>query len=442
MWCWPETTTNTMAADSMVSKLSDKIAGFVCGLSLPATYDGSGGYFKLLPSSSPEDHRSSSRRVPGRACGSRSSTSRVVVSVRDEDNDADDDEEEDSVRAMSSPRVRFPTVEEESSTPPCLAFPSQSGYKVFSLADMRACESRLRPVLGRRLLPSPYGGTVLAADASCRHPCRLVDPLTGEVVAPLPDLPLPRSETEPVPCDRDEPSARRARVVTDDGLAWDWSPRGVVVARGDTAFFHPFSGGEWTPVYQSGREAAMTVNHRGGRFFLFEPRRLRTTVLDAATLRAVAAVPPPPGDADEIDAAYLAPSGDGEAFLLVHHTGRGRGAFFTDVYRARLGRGGRAPRWRRVEDVGDRAVFLDGAHGFTVRAGPRTLRNHLYVTLTCPLQMDDGRPAAEYDVAVVDLRRPERKERLELDAGVVDRAWGWQPYWIIPKDGRRRQGDQ
>jgi hypothetical protein len=71
-----------------------------------------------------------------------------------------------------------------------------------------------------------------------QYPCRLVDPFTGKVT-PLPDLPVLFSEESPMPAARDNP---RFRVSTDDGFAWGWSPRGVMVARGDTAFFCETSG--------------------------------------------------------------------------------------------------------------------------------------------------------------------------------------------------------
>ena len=72
------------------------------------------------------------------------------------------------------------------------------------------------------------------------------------------------------------PPRQRARV----GLVPAWCDGG------DTAFFYVHgSGGEGTPVHQSGRSSPMTVNYRGGRFFFLELRTLETTVVDAGTLR-------------------------------------------------------------------------------------------------------------------------------------------------------------
>ncbi|KAK3121192.1 hypothetical protein QOZ80_8BG0647890 [Eleusine coracana subsp. coracana] len=464
MSCWAATFSNTMAAANIVSKLTykiaDRLASLVCGFSsLPTTYD-AGGYF-MLPSPSPDRHPHPYRPPYGRSSWaspppSSSSFSRQrVASAADDadaDNDADDEEEEEeeegSVRATSSsPHDN----DDDAAALPCLAFQSQHGYTLLSLDgggndDGAGGEVVMRPVLGRRLVPSPYGGLVLAADVCYNHPCRLIDPFTGgAVTTPLPDLPLPRSETDPIDCAADEPprtSSRHLRA-TDDGLAWDWSPHGVLLARGDTAFFCAAGAGGWVPVHQSWRGSHMSVNHRGCRFFLFEHRSMRTTVVDAATLRVAAVIPPPPPhqlDAEDVDGAYLAPCGSDEALLLVHRAGDRRGgrAILSEAYRARLGRRG-GPRWRRVGDVGDRAVFVDGAHAFTVRAGPKVRRNHVYVTMAC--QAAAGGLGAEYGVAVVDLRRPEWQGRVKVRSGEVDRAWGCQPYWIVPKDHPREEED-
>lgn len=449
MSCWAATFTNTMAAASLVSKLTDKIvdklSSFVCGFSLPMTYD-SGGYF-ALPAPSPDRRRRCPRPYPhSRSWSSTSSSARRVAAPPEEefgiDQMEEEDEYEDPVRAMSSPRIiGFPAA--ESATVPCVAFQSQHGYKLLPLAggnnDDDESHVLLRPVLGRRMIPSPHGGAVLAVDAYYNHPCQLIDPFTGAVIAPLPDLPLPRSETEPVSCASDEPRPPHHRASarpTDDGLAWDWSPRGVMVARGDTAFFLAHGADKWTPVHQSWRGAHMTVNHCGGKFFLLELCSLLTTVIDAATLRECDVVPPP-DTIKNVDAAYLVPSDGGDvAFLLVHRAGDRRCGIVSEVYRAWLHRR-RAPRWRRVEDVGDRAVFVDRAHGFTVRAGPMVRRNHMYVPVS---DHPAGDTAVEYDVGVVDLRWPERQERMWLNSGEVERAWGRQPYWIVPKD--RRVDDQ
>ncbi|KAL6843364.1 hypothetical protein ACP4OV_027077 [Aristida adscensionis] len=440
MFCWPAITNTTMAAAGMFSKLSDKLTKLVCGASPPPDDDAAeyraGLSSLLLLSPSPE------RPKPRRS----SSSEETPAEAPPEDDD--DEDKDDDAMAAAAATARKPDEEEDETAPPvlpCLAFASEHGYKVFSYA--RRCmygagEVRLRVAPGRRLVPSPRGGAVLATDVCYRHPCRLVDPFTGEVVAALPDLPVPRSETEPVPCRREEPRPRCA-VATDDGLAWDWSPRGVMVARGDTAFFRAHGGGGgggggWTPVHQSRRGSAMSVNYRAGTFFLLEFRSVRVTAIDAGTLRRRAEVPPPPGVAD-IDVAYLAPLSDaGDVLLLVRRAGdAARGMVFSEAYRARLG-GRRPARWARTEDIGDRAVFVDGAHGFAVDTGrgPPPLGNCVYVTRT-----EEVAPGVvRHGAGVVRLDMPEKMARLGHDLGEVGRMWG-QPHWIVVRK-RREEADR
>ena len=133
---------------------------------------------------------------------------------------------------------------------------------------------------------------------------------------------------------------RRAVPPTDDGFAWDRSPRGVMIARGDTVFFCEGgggggSGGEWTTLYRSTISSGMTVNYRGGFFFVLQQRTLVTTVIDARTLEKVADIWPPPGDdAAAVDCIHLVASTD-DVFLLVHRARDMDCELFSEVYRAR-----------------------------------------------------------------------------------------------------------
>ncbi|CAO2203117.1 unnamed protein product [Urochloa humidicola] len=425
-----ETTTN------MLTKLSDKLSRFACGFSPSATrHDdeprdwfaglSSLGAALLLPPGVGGDDDSSS--------GSASSPwiSRVAAA------------------AASDQVLEEPPAVDGDTTLPCVAFPSQHGYMVFSLADGRMRPGvRLRPVTGLRVVPSPYGGgAALTTDlSSFRHPSRLVDPFTGESAA-LPDLPVPLGEIGPSPFEPEEPRVqgrRREAPPTDDGFAWDRCPRGVMVARGDTAFFYEtcLGGGGWVPVHRAkSASGTMTVNHRGGFFFVLDQRALVTTVFDSWTLEKVAEIRPPPGcGGDAVDCAHLVASTD-DVLLLVHRARDTDCELFSEVYRARHKRP--RPEWSKVTDIGDRALFVDRLHGFSVGVGVGEgtagiiRRNCVYTISATPVEDPQGRRVAVYHIEEFRVNRPYVGETLECQLGSceVEQMWG-EPYWMIPKNRR------
>ncbi|CAL4957347.1 unnamed protein product [Urochloa decumbens] len=428
-----ETTTN------MLTRLSDKLSRFACGFSPSATrHDdepradwfaglSSLGAALLLSPGGGDDESSS-----GSASASSPWISRVAAAAYDH-------------QVLEEP----PAVDGETILP-CVAFPSQHGYMVFSLADGRMRDGvRLRPVTGRRVVPSPYGGgAALSTDlSSFRHPSRLVDPFTGESAA-LPDLPVPLGETGPASCEPEEPRVqgrRPAAPPTDDGFAWDRCPRGVMVARGDTAFFCEMGmgrgrgAGGWVPVHRAtSASGTMTVNYRGGFFFVLDQRALVTTVIDAWTLQKVAEIRPPPGY-DAVDCARLVASTD-DVLLLVHRARDTDCELFSEVYRARHKKP--RPEWSMVNDIGDRALFVDRLHGFSVGVGGEggidgIRRNCVYTISATPVEDPQGRRVAVYNVEEFRVNRPYMGETLECQLGscLVEQIWG-EPYWMIPKNRR------
>ncbi|KAG2596594.1 hypothetical protein PVAP13_5KG171007 [Panicum virgatum] len=414
---------------SALTRWSDKLSRFGCGLSPPAT-------------TAPHDEP----RPRGWFTGFAGLGAALLLPPG-----GDDDESPCASSSSRAAAAADQVVPEEpaaaadwATTLPCVAFPSQHGYMVFSLAEDRMLRGvRLRPASGRRVVPSPYGGRkALATDLSCfRHPSRLVDPFTGES-APLPDLPVPLGETSPTSFEPEETRVqgrRRALPPTDDGFAWDRSPRGVMVARGDTVFFcESGGGGRWVPVHRSqSASGTMTVNYRGGFFFVLEQRTLVTTVMDAWTLDKVAEIQPPPAAA-AVDCAHLVASTD-DVLLLVHRARDMDCELFSEVYRARHKK--RKPAWSKVTDIGDRALFVDRLHGFSVGVGGegaaagRIRRNCVYTISATPVEDPQGRRVAVYHVEEFHVNMPEVGETLEycqLGSCRVEQIWG-EPYWMIPK---------
>ncbi|KAF7094042.1 hypothetical protein CFC21_096402 [Triticum aestivum] len=398
--CWPGLLSTNAAAVDMLSRLSDRFNKPVCGV-LPtdgAVVDGSrGGLISPLLFASGR-----SAEQPG--CLSSPS---VAAFTRETDGDAE-------------------------AELPCLAFGSEDGFQVFSFAEnrMRSDEVAMRLARGRRHVPSPHGGKVFVTDMCGRHPCHLVDPFTGERT-PLPDLPVPLSEEEPMAVLETDRSEPRYRLSTDDAFAWDWSPHGVIVARGDTVFFCKAGGDEWTPVHRSSHGSAMTVNYRGGFFFVLEELSLRTAVIDAETLDRSAEIDPPPRDGG-VHLAFLVTSTD-NVLLLVSRDGYR--STFTHAYRAHRPRQDGPVQWEQVKNIGDRAVFVDGAHGFTVRAGGRVRRNCVYVSKTVELDDDGGMARVVAVSPLNDLRKVAMAEGGEaLRRCKIEPVWGIS-HWMICNHG-------
>ncbi|KAF8724132.1 hypothetical protein HU200_021147 [Digitaria exilis] len=435
-----ETITNTL------TRLSDKLSRFACGFSPSAATTAAHHHHD------PRDDWFGGLASLG--------TALLFPTISGDDDDESPCAPSSSSRVAAADRVleedEPPVVDGETNLP-CVAFPSQHGYMVFSLADDRMLDGvQLRSVTGRRVVPSPYGdgsiSVVITTDlSSFRHPSRFVDPFTGEESASLPDLPVPLGETGPTSFEPEAPRVqgrRRAAPPTDDGFAWDLSPCGAMVARGDTVFFcergDDGGGGKWVPVQRS-RSASdtMTVNYRGGFFFVLEQRALLTTVIDASTLEKVAEIRAPPlvGDDENdavVDCVHLVASTE-DVLLLVH---RGRDMhceLFSEVYRARHKE--QKPEWRKVTDVGDRALFVDRLHGFSVGVGggeentAGVRRNCVYTISATPVEDPHGRRVAVYHVEEFHVNWPEVGETMQCRLGAcpVEQIWG-EPYWMIPKN--------
>ncbi|KAF0897800.1 hypothetical protein E2562_000508 [Oryza meyeriana var. granulata] len=440
----------------MLSRMSDKLNRFACGMS----------------STPPEEEEDDAAEQPEdamldvpflhhrRAPCYRSMTRHPCAEEEEEGTGRGKDEEDGEegsagllgVALFTTPPPPELKGKDEETRLPCLVFPSLDGYRVFSLAERCMCddgEVRLRMACRRRYVASPYGGKVFVTDLNWRYSSHLIDPFTGERT-PLPDLPIPFSETEPMPCAADEPRARGSAVGTDDGFAWDWSPRGVMVARGDTVFFCEAGGYAWAPVHRSRCNSPMTVNHRGGFFFILEWRSLLTTVIDAETLAPSAVIRPPP-NRHNIDDAYLVASTDDVLLLVRRRASDSDRKLFTQAYRARH-RGASSPTWARVTDIGDRAALVTRAHGFTVGVDPNddgsehavvtVRRNRVYVVVRVSTARDqlERRRVVNHKIGVVHLKNPRPPTLLPLLQGELDgrclhgRKLG-EPHWIIPSDG-------
>uniref|UniRef100_J3MR24 Uncharacterized protein n=1 Tax=Oryza brachyantha TaxID=4533 RepID=J3MR24_ORYBR len=264
----------------MLSRLSSKLSRFTCGYSSssppPVDDDDDERDDSAVPflcgRRSPR-HRSTRTKDPCSAAAA-SCPRRVLA---DDDDEADEKKVTEGGKADGEERLATPALATPPRSPelrgegeevglPCLAFPSLDGYRVFSLAKKCMCDDG-GLACRRRYVASPYGGKVFVTDLNWRYSSHLVDPFTGERT-PLPDLPIPFSETEPMPCaaDGDEPRAGTTTTSRDDCFAWDWSPWGAMISRGDTASrarHRAPSSPAWAPVTDIGDRAAFVTRTHG-----------------------------------------------------------------------------------------------------------------------------------------------------------------------------------
>ena len=91
-----------------------------------------------------------------------------------------------------------------------------------------------------------------------------------------------------------------------------------------------------------------------------------------------------------------------------------------------------------MTDIGDRALFVDRFHGFSVGVGGEDTaggvkRNCVYTISATPVEDPQGRRVVVYNVEEFHLDRPEVGGTLEcrLGGSQVEQMWG-EPYWMIP----------
>ncbi|CAL4901159.1 unnamed protein product [Urochloa decumbens] len=191
--------------------------------------------------------------------------------------------------------------------------------------------------------------------------------------------------------------SRGAFQATPPELAWDWSPRGVLVSPRRGAFFYrPGDRTSWRPVCPSSAYIS-SVTYCHGAFYLLDGTTCRATIVDAETL-AVAEVIEPPALGKEILpwlGSYfqigLAVS-PAELLLLVKCWEREGYKNIAKAFRAdRVPADRSTMRWSPVADIGERAVFMDHLRAFCVEAnglnGVR--RNCLYHARSYKVVNDD-----------------------------------------------------
>uniref|UniRef100_M8AP51 KIB1-4 beta-propeller domain-containing protein n=1 Tax=Aegilops tauschii TaxID=37682 RepID=M8AP51_AEGTA len=183
-------------------------------------------------------------------------------------------------------------------------------------------------------------------------------------------------------------------------MVWDRSPHAVMIALRSTkmpCFCRP-GDQSWSPVEcLEELSQVSSITYCDGAFYLFDAGTRKTVCLDSETFAVSAVIEPPP--AQLMREPTLAVSS--AELIMIGRTHVLPPGGFDGPVKLRRARAFRWDRrnptsWAAVEDIGNRAVFVDSFRGFYVEAngfnGVR--RNCVYVASSHPSAKRDGSEAA------------------------------------------------
>uniref|UniRef100_A0ACD5XV50 Uncharacterized protein n=1 Tax=Avena sativa TaxID=4498 RepID=A0ACD5XV50_AVESA len=294
---------------------------------------------------------------------------------------------------------------------------------LWSLADDSIAEIHLPAILRSFLFASPRGWA-LAVDQ--HFSAAVLHPFTG-ASAGLPELP---------------PSFRGDTIVRRD-IAWDHSPQHTVVISRWTAklscFFCRPRDGSWSPVEcweEIGQVSGIT--YCDCAFYLFDGETRRTVGVNSETFAVTTVIEPPRvtlvtlrehlrrWNRRKAESTLVVSSADD--FLVInrkHELGESYGGSGAVVSIEAFRWDGRS--WAAVDDIGDRAVFVDSSRGFFVEANGvnGVQRNCVYVA--------NSNYQGRCTVCVFHLagRTTERLSLGNLSQHRCGRFWQW-PSWYMP----------
>lgn len=301
--------------------------------------------------------------------------------------------------------------------PPWLVLPSSPSLLFFCPREDRLYPNLRLPVPNsqanhrrrRRLYASPHGWT-LAIDPTGLA-ASLLHPFTG-AARPLPLLPAYFAET--------------------DDLTWDLSPFAVMASCGERGVLvcslDPLAD-SWDPIPAMAHYNVSSINYAAGDFFVFEEDVCRTTIVDSITLDVTAVIPAPPVELPT--EARVVVAGD-ELFVLVKS--KWMYVFDDDVDFSKafcVNHRSANPAWQNLTSIGERAVFVDSLHGFTVgTAGFRNLEsNTVYSVTTKEVNRSSN---VKYSISAFNLEsRTTKKLACRLDKLEMAQRGGTAS-WIIP----------
>ncbi|XP_078153030.1 F-box/kelch-repeat protein At2g24250-like [Carex rostrata] len=241
---------------------------------------------------------------------------------------------------------------------PWLAFPSTSSTHFYSLSEDRVYSNPPPMVADNSKLFGSSSGWLLSVSGRNRPiTASLVNPFTGALIE-LPCLD---------PCS----PLWNGMVYT---LVWDRSDLVVVTGstRGPRIFYCRLGESTWASI-EYPYSTPHSITFYEGRFYILNFSACQTVVLDGETLEQITVIDAPYNDYPIWTHLFVS-SGE----LLVLATWNYDGLPVYNVQRADLN--DEYVEWIEVNDIGDRALFVDNLHCFSVEVGDHGLlrRNCIY----------------------------------------------------------------
>ncbi|XBH70713.1 hypothetical protein VPH35_098318 [Triticum aestivum] len=327
---------------------------------------------------------------------------------------------------------------------PLLLLPAENHFRetrvdrrVWSLADDTIASIPAPAARGNNFhFASPRGWTLaVTSDFSAT----LLHPFTG-ASASLPTLP---------------PSLCFEFIVRD--MAWDRSPHGVMIGVERSApttreylcaFFCRPGDRSWSPVECSELDQVSSITYCDcdGVFYLFDGETRKTVGPYSETFAVASVIQPPemlvpehlrrgaPWDRRKVESTLIVSSSDFLVIVRTHLLHPGETVGSRELFKAFRWdrRRGNPTGWAEVDDIDDRAVFVNGFRGFCVEAnrvnGVR--RNCMYAASS---YQDGSYTKGRYAVSVLDLAGL-TTDRLSLGNLGNCRCrpfWHW-PSWCMP----------
>ncbi|KAJ4786265.1 F-box SKIP23-like protein (DUF295) [Rhynchospora pubera] len=248
---------------------------------------------------------------------------------------------------------------------PWLVLPSTTCTHFYSLSENRVYATPPPGIPNNSRLFGSASGWFLSLSGRNRHiTISLINPFTGASIG------LPSAN----------PGSSLA-YVGDDTLVWDRSDL-VVVAACNTregVFYCRLGDSAWSSIENQELNTASSITFYDGKFYILQVDMCETTVLDGETLEQITVIAAP--QLNTPVEAHLSVS-SGELLLLV----KSRWMYlfpdcdsqFYKVHRVDLN--DELVEWSEVNDIGNRALFVDNLHCFSVEVGDNSLlkRNCIY----------------------------------------------------------------